>query len=129
MRNTGSIYFRPMSEPAAMPSAPRPIDAPGVMHALRRFARAERLGQTPVVPPVTTALGALLNHVTRGHVEGGKGSFQPMNVNFGLFPELDADPGGKGKERGRIRKKALADRALADLGPWLEHENVDHDAL
>ena len=94
-----------------------------------RFARAERLGQTPVVPPVTTALGALLNHVTRGHVEGGKGSFQPMNVNFGLFPELDADPGGKGKERGRIRKKALADRALADLGPWLEHENVDHDAL
>jgi methylenetetrahydrofolate--tRNA-(uracil-5-)-methyltransferase len=89
-----------------------------------RFARAERLGQTPVAPPITTALGALLNHVTCGHVEGGKGSFQPMNVNFGLFPELEADPGGKGKERGRIRKKALADRALADLVPWLEATDV-----
>ena len=90
-----------------------------------RFARAERLGQTPVIPPVTTALGALLNHVTKGHVEGGKGSFQPMNVNFGLFPELDADPGGKGKERGRIRKKALADRALVDLMPWLDATAAD----
>ena len=90
-----------------------------------RFARAERLGQTAVIPPVTTALGALLNHVTKGHVEGGKGSFQPMNVNFGLFPELDADPGGKGKERGRIRKKALADRALADLMPWLDATAAD----
>ncbi len=85
-----------------------------------RFARAERLGQAPRVPPVTTALGALLNHVTGGHMDGGKGSFQPMNINFGLFPELDHDPGGKGKERGRIRKKALAERALADLAPWLE---------
>jgi methylenetetrahydrofolate--tRNA-(uracil-5-)-methyltransferase len=90
-----------------------------------RFARAERLGQTPAVPPVTTALGALLNHVTKGHIEGGKGSFQPMNVNFGLFPELDADPGGKGKERGRIRKKALADRAVRDLEPWLVSTSVD----
>jgi methylenetetrahydrofolate--tRNA-(uracil-5-)-methyltransferase len=45
-------------------------------------------------------------------------------VNFGLFPELEADPGGKGKERGRIRKKALADRALADLVPWLEATDV-----
>jgi methylenetetrahydrofolate--tRNA-(uracil-5-)-methyltransferase len=85
-----------------------------------RFARAERLGQSPVTPPLTTALGALLNHVTGGHIDGGKGSFQPMNVNFGLFPELETDPGGKGKERGRIRKKALADRARADLVPWLE---------
>lgn len=89
-----------------------------------RFARAERLGLAAVVPPVTTALGALLNHVTGGHVDGGKGSFQPMNVNFGLFPELETDPGGKGKERGRIRKKALADRALADLVPWLEATDV-----
>jgi methylenetetrahydrofolate--tRNA-(uracil-5-)-methyltransferase len=85
-----------------------------------RFARAERLGESPVVPPPTTALGALLNHVTAGHVDGGKGSFQPMNVNFGLFPDLDAGPGGKGKERTRIRKKALSDRALADLEPWLD---------
>ncbi len=85
-----------------------------------RFARAERLGDTPRIPPSTTALGALLNHVTGGHVDGGKGSFQPMNVNFGLFPELSEDAGGKGKERGRLRKKALAVRALADLDSWLE---------
>jgi methylenetetrahydrofolate--tRNA-(uracil-5-)-methyltransferase len=84
-----------------------------------RFARAERLGHAPSLPPVTTALGALLNHVTAGHVEGGKGSFQPMNINFGLFPDLAEDVGGKGKERGRLRKKALADRALADLEVWL----------
>jgi methylenetetrahydrofolate--tRNA-(uracil-5-)-methyltransferase len=90
-----------------------------------RFARAERLGQKPDVPPITTALGALLGHVTGGHMDGGKGSFQPMNVNFGLFPELDTDPGGKGKERGRIRKKALADRALRDLAPWLEATAFD----
>jgi methylenetetrahydrofolate--tRNA-(uracil-5-)-methyltransferase len=42
-----------------------------------------------------------------------------MNVNFGLFPELTEDAGGKGKERGRLRKKALAVRALADLDRWL----------
>ena len=84
-----------------------------------RFARAERLGNEPHLPPITTALGALLNHVTRGHVDGGKGSFQPMNVNFGLFPELSEDAGGKGKERGRLRKKALAVRALSDLEAWL----------
>jgi methylenetetrahydrofolate--tRNA-(uracil-5-)-methyltransferase len=85
-----------------------------------RFARAERLGGKPNIPPITTALGALLNHVTGGHVDGGKGSFQPMNVNFGLFPELSEDAGGKGKERGRLRKKALAVRALADLETWLD---------
>jgi methylenetetrahydrofolate--tRNA-(uracil-5-)-methyltransferase len=85
-----------------------------------RFACAERLGGTPNIPPITTALGALLNHVTGGHVDGGKGSFQPMNVNFGLFPELSEDAGGKGKERGRLRKKALAVRALADLDAWLD---------
>ncbi|MEN9855960.1 MAG: hypothetical protein RLZZ157_1086, partial [Pseudomonadota bacterium] len=85
-----------------------------------RFARAERLGEAPVIPPPTTALGALLAHVTGGHIDGGKGSFQPMNVNFGLFPDLTEDPGGKGKERTRIRKRALAERALSDLTPWLD---------
>ncbi len=93
-----------------------------------RFARAERLGRTPNLPPITTALGALLNHVTGGHVDGGKGSFQPMNVNFGLFPELSEDAGGKGKERGRLRKKALAVRALSDLETWLEPEEKEQAA-
>ena len=58
-----------------------------------RFAAAERLGQAPFVPPRTTAFGALLNHITGGHIEtidAGQRSFQPMNVNFGLFPPLEA---------------------------------------
>jgi methylenetetrahydrofolate--tRNA-(uracil-5-)-methyltransferase len=60
-------------------------------------------------PPVTTALGALLTHITKG---ADAKTFQPMNVNFGLFPEL------KGT-RGRDRKKAMSHRALADLDTWL----------
>jgi methylenetetrahydrofolate--tRNA-(uracil-5-)-methyltransferase len=60
-------------------------------------------------PPATTALGALLTHITKG---ADAKTFQPMNVNFGLFPEL------KGT-RGRDRKKAMSHRALADLDTWL----------
>ena len=91
-----------------------------------RFAAAERLGRAVVVPPPTTALGALIAHVTGGHIVDGKGSFQPMNVNFGLFPPIDApttDESGKrlkGEDRGRARKRALAERALRDVGAWLD---------
>jgi methylenetetrahydrofolate--tRNA-(uracil-5-)-methyltransferase len=89
-----------------------------------RFAAAERLGRTLAPPPPTTALGALLAHVTGGHIEAGKGSFQPMNVNFGLFPPIAAPlgPDGKrvrGKAKGAARKGALSARALADLESWL----------
>jgi methylenetetrahydrofolate--tRNA-(uracil-5-)-methyltransferase len=90
-----------------------------------RFAAAERLGCAIEPPPATTALGALIAHVTGGHIEGGKGSFQPMNVNFGLFPEIAAPTHGpdgkklKGEERGRAKKLALAERALADLDGWI----------
>jgi methylenetetrahydrofolate--tRNA-(uracil-5-)-methyltransferase len=84
-----------------------------------RFAAAEARGEALVPPPLTTALGAILGHVTGGHIDGGKGSFQPMNVNFGLFPDLGFDPGGKGKDKTRIRKKALSVRALTDLNSWL----------
>ncbi len=81
-----------------------------------RFAAAELLGQTPTTPPLTTALGALLNHITKG---ADATTFQPMNVNFGLFPDLDIRD-AKGREiRGRDRKKAFADRARADLERWL----------
>ena len=51
-----------------------------------RYAAAMRHGRQLDAPPATTALGALIAHVTGGHLDGGKGSFQPMNVNFGLFP-------------------------------------------
>jgi methylenetetrahydrofolate--tRNA-(uracil-5-)-methyltransferase len=80
-----------------------------------RFAAAERLGQMPLLPPSTTAHGALLNHITGGHIETidvGPRSFQPMNVNFGLFP-----PPAAGTPRGG-RKAALCARALADLQSW-----------
>ncbi len=62
-----------------------------------RFAAAERAGRAPDIPPTTTAFGALLGHITGGHLssedETGKRSFQPMNINFGLFPPLT--PGTK----------------------------------
>ncbi len=54
-----------------------------------RLAAAERLGQPITAPPATTALGALVGHITGGHLEGGKGSFQPMNINYGLLPPVE----------------------------------------
>jgi methylenetetrahydrofolate--tRNA-(uracil-5-)-methyltransferase len=80
-----------------------------------RFAAAERLDAAMPPPPPTTALGALLAHITGGAVSD---SFQPMNVNFGLFPPPDA-PAGKRGPRGRERKRAQSQRALADLDRWL----------
>lgn len=80
-----------------------------------RFAGAERLGQAGSVPPRTTAFGALLAHITGG---AAADTFQPMNVNFGLFPPIEpAD--GKRRIKGRDRKKAMSARALADLDLWL----------
>jgi methylenetetrahydrofolate--tRNA-(uracil-5-)-methyltransferase len=76
-----------------------------------RFAAADRDGAAVPPPPATTALGALLAHITGGHREGDV--FQPMNVNFGLFPPVATN------ERGRERKRVVAQRALADLDAWL----------
>jgi methylenetetrahydrofolate--tRNA-(uracil-5-)-methyltransferase len=75
-----------------------------------RFAAAEAKGERALPPPPTTALGALLAHITGGAT--GE-SFQPMNVNFGLFPPLDC-PVAKPE-----RKPAMARRALAHLDAWL----------
>lgn len=75
-----------------------------------RFAAASRRGQEVVLPPPTTALGALLRHVTGGADARG---FQPMNVNFGLFPPLSPDPG-----RHADRKPLISQRALSDLAAW-----------
>ena len=76
------------------------------------FAAAEVAGAASRPPPATTALGALLSHITGGHLAAG-GTFQPMNVNFGLFPPLE------GRLRKRERKAAMVARARADLGRWL----------
>jgi methylenetetrahydrofolate--tRNA-(uracil-5-)-methyltransferase len=93
-----------------------------------RLAAAERLGEALSPPPVTTALGALVAHITGGHLAGeevgGGRSFQPMNVNYGLFPDIEtpASANGKrlkGKEKSIARKGAMSRRALADLAAWL----------
>jgi methylenetetrahydrofolate--tRNA-(uracil-5-)-methyltransferase len=81
-----------------------------------RFAAAERLGGEPVLPPATTAFGALLAHITGGARDD---TFQPMNVNFGLFPDLPVPAGQRKPLRGKDRKQALSRRALADLDAWL----------
>ena len=75
-----------------------------------RFAAAEVRGETLPAPPPTTALGALLGHITGG---AEAATFQPMNVNFGLFPPLERAIRKTG------RKPAMARRALADLKAWL----------
>jgi methylenetetrahydrofolate--tRNA-(uracil-5-)-methyltransferase len=75
-----------------------------------RFAAAERLGGVLSAPPPTTAMGALLGHITGG---ADATTFQPMNVNFGLFPPLP------GTLRGKERKQALSARALSDFDEWL----------
>jgi methylenetetrahydrofolate--tRNA-(uracil-5-)-methyltransferase len=92
-----------------------------------RFAAAERLGEAVSLPPPTTAFGAILSHITGGHIEAddepGKRSFQPMNVNFGLFPPVQVvrEPGKRmsGTEKAQAKKRAISSRALADLDRWL----------
>jgi methylenetetrahydrofolate--tRNA-(uracil-5-)-methyltransferase len=96
-----------------------------------RFAAAERKGEAVSLPPATTALGSLLGHITGGHLvtdeEPGKRSFQPMNINFGLFPELQpgsiVKPEGikrfRGKDKTIMKRQLIAKRALADCAAWL----------
>ncbi len=86
------------------------------------FAAAELRGQDMPHPPVSTAMGALLQHLTGG---AAADSFQPMNVNFGLFPPVGAPmtPDGKrvrGKAKKPARKESFCVRALQDQQPWLD---------
>ena len=78
-----------------------------------RFAAMELLGHQFKPPPPTTALGALIGHITGG---AEADTFQPMNVNFGLLPPLPVE--GK-RPKGRDRKLAYTSRARADFGSWL----------
>jgi methylenetetrahydrofolate--tRNA-(uracil-5-)-methyltransferase len=93
-----------------------------------RFAAATRRSEVQLPPPPTTAHGALLSHITGGHVEtidAGPRSYQPMNVNFGLFPPLAHPVKGesgqrlRGTEKTLAKKRALSARALADLERWI----------
>jgi methylenetetrahydrofolate--tRNA-(uracil-5-)-methyltransferase len=93
------------------------------------YAAANTRAQSLEPPPVTTALGSLLGHITGGHIEtieAGTRSFQPMNINFGLFPPLASLPTKKadgtrlrGNEKTVAKKQALSARALADLDRWI----------
>ena len=84
-----------------------------------RMATAEILGQPIETPPNTTAMGALITHITGG---ADAKTFQPMNVNFGLFPPVE---GLKGGRRGRKdRYKAYTDRAKLDWQHWLDRKAV-----
>ncbi len=108
--------------------------AVGLMAAL--FASAERRGEELRLPPPTTALGALLAHITGGHLadeNASARSYQPMNINFGLFPpaeELKKPTGGKlrGSQRAISRKQAITSRAKADLETWLGKTKANANA-
>jgi methylenetetrahydrofolate--tRNA-(uracil-5-)-methyltransferase len=98
-------------------------------------AAADARGRVLSPPPPTTAMGSLLGHITGGHletIEPGSRSFQPMNINFGLFPPLPHPPTKKpdgtrlrGNEKTVAKKQAISARALADLDRWIgEHLRV-----
>jgi methylenetetrahydrofolate--tRNA-(uracil-5-)-methyltransferase len=111
------------------------VESAGIGLIAGLFAAADARGQSLPTPPSTTALGALLGHVTGGHIEtidSGPRSFQPMNINFGLFPPL-ADPPTRSAEGTRLRgnektiakRRAITARALSDLDRWIaDHLNI-----
>ncbi len=109
------------------------------------FSASELLGKPVSIPPITTAMGALLHHITTGHVaydedgtsnEKSRRSFQPMNVNFGLFPPIDKSslkkPEGqkrwRGKEKQTAKKRVYAARALNDFRFWLDNQGLQQAA-
>lgn len=81
-----------------------------------RFAAAERLGHNFETPPLTTAMGAMLSHITGG---ADAETFQPMNINFGLFPDLELKDARGKPIRGTDKKKAVTGRAIADMQTWI----------
>jgi methylenetetrahydrofolate--tRNA-(uracil-5-)-methyltransferase len=104
-----------------------------------RLAAAERLGIELLPPPIETAHGALINHITGGHLSsdfsGGLKSFQPMNINFGLIPPVTdipkKDEDGRrlrGKEKSRLKKQLMAKKALATLINWRDDNPIEQQS-
>src|SRR5579863_5387991 len=103
------------------------VESAAIGMIVGRLTAAEVLGRSLEPPPPTTAMGALINHITGGHIElieSGPRSFQPMNINFGLFPPIATprvdDDGRRLRpaERGDSRKQALSARARMDMDLW-----------
>ncbi len=105
------------------------VESAGIGLLAGLFAAADVRQEAITPPPPTTALGALLGHITGGHIEtidAGPRSFQPMNINFGLFPPLASPPTKKpdgtrlrGNEKTVAKKQAISARALVDLDHWI----------
>lgn len=107
------------------------VESAAIGLAAGLMAAADWKGEVLPQLPSTTALGALLNHITGGHIEtieAGASSFQPMNVNFGLFPPMTEEkPLGRRSrtEKAMNRKVALSQRAEHDLAAWLSQDRDD----
>jgi methylenetetrahydrofolate--tRNA-(uracil-5-)-methyltransferase len=105
------------------------VESAGIGLLAGLFAAADARQNDIAPPPPTTALGALLGHITGGHIEtidAGPRSFQPMNINFGLFPPLASPPTKKpdgtrlrGNEKTVAKKQAISARALSDMDRWI----------
>ena len=105
------------------------VESAGIGLLAGLFAAADARQNSIAPPPPTTALGALLGHITGGHIEtidAGPRSFQPMNINFGLFPPLASPPTKKpdgsrlrGNEKTVAKKQAISARALSDIDRWI----------
>ena len=105
------------------------VESAGIGLLAGLFAAADARQDAIAPPPPTTALGALLGHITGGHIEtidAGPRSFQPMNINFGLFPPLASAPTKKpdgtrlrGNEKTVAKKQAISARALSDMDRWI----------
>ncbi len=96
------------------------VESAAIGLAAGRMAAAARTGEAFGPIPPTTALGALIAHITGGHIgiiDAGPPSFQPMNINFGLFPPIAGTL--RGKETALSRKAAIALRAARDLDSWI----------
>lgn len=86
------------------------------------FAACLIKGKTPILPPRTTASGAML-----GHIADATADYQPMNINFGIFPTIQGEITANGKFRkikGADRKEAYCQRALTDFAQWMEQTNA-----
>ena len=108
------------------------VESAGIGLLAGLFAASAGLARQIAPPPATTALGALLGHITGGHIEtvdAGPRSFQPMNINFGLFPPLASAPTKKadgsrlrGNEKTVAKKQMMSARALSDLDGWISDQ-------